>query len=324
MLTPADLLRLPCTPDLLEGGIAYALQNIPHSVASYDQIRRIVANTAVEIAFRRYLANQNIPFEVQASLPMSEHNRRDVILNRQRCDIKSFFISYQTQIAAMRRDPNIILNAPALVLADVDAGEGHYDSDLYIFAFVTGLKSAPRDIPKLAASKQPHFFTHIPPQTWREPARWNPLGNLILKSESNANVQVEISGRDSSRGFISQTINLMPRRRTILKHSFYSISSIHLRGIPSARIGLRMEQAASPYIIPPEKWENLWIYGMEIVLAGFLTRREFRQRAKYLPPGMKTFQYRRTRVKNLFVPVSSLRPMRALFERMKKREVLLC
>ena len=41
MLSPDDLLRLPYTPDLTEGGIAYALRSLSYKNLSCDQLRQI-------------------------------------------------------------------------------------------------------------------------------------------------------------------------------------------------------------------------------------------------------------------------------------------
>ncbi|MDO9303512.1 MAG: hypothetical protein Q7T89_19135, partial [Anaerolineales bacterium] len=67
MLSPSDLLRLPYTPDLTEGGIAYAALALSYKNLSYDQLRRMVAGTIVELAFRRYLSQQDIPFDTTAA-----------------------------------------------------------------------------------------------------------------------------------------------------------------------------------------------------------------------------------------------------------------
>ena len=60
MLTPADFLRLPYTPDLTEGGIARAAL-LAHSftarVSPYDGCAAWLP-VAVELAFRRYLSNK--------------------------------------------------------------------------------------------------------------------------------------------------------------------------------------------------------------------------------------------------------------------------
>jgi hypothetical protein len=65
-------------------------------------------------------------------------------------------------------------------------------------------------------------------------------------------------------------------------------------------------------------WGNIWVYGMEIVLAGWITREEFSRRAQPIREGARVFQYDRTRVKNLAVPISELKPLSNLFERIKE------
>jgi hypothetical protein len=52
---------------------------------------------------------------------------------------------------------------------------------------------------------------------------------------------------------------------------------------------------------------------MEIFLAGYLSYEEFGQHAAMLAANSKVFQYEHTRVKNLSLPVSNLKPMKKLF-----------
>ena len=110
MITPSDILHLPYTRDLTEGGIAYALHSLPYrfsrmSASPFDHLRRAVAGAALELALRRYLSEQNIPFEVKGALPFTEHERYDVTLGGRRCEIKSFLISHRDQVSQIRRDP---------------------------------------------------------------------------------------------------------------------------------------------------------------------------------------------------------------------------
>jgi hypothetical protein len=57
---------------------------------------------------------------------------------------------------------------------------------------------------------------------------------------------------------------------------------------------------------------------MDITLAGFISRGEFRQRARMIAPNSRVFQYNRTKTKNLAVPVSELNPLQDLFTRVRK------
>jgi hypothetical protein len=205
VITSSDFLHLPYTADLTEGGIAYALRSLPNANLSYDQIRRMVAGTAVELAFRRYLSQQDIPFEIKAATPFTEPDKYDVSLGGHRCDIKSFFITRRDQILQMRSDPSVLLNAPALVPSDHHAVDGYSDHDLYLFAFLSGLIAASQsDLKKVIETNQPQHIIHVMPEAWRKPFNWNPLGPLVLKSESDTEMLVEISGQDEARGFLTR------------------------------------------------------------------------------------------------------------------------
>jgi hypothetical protein len=123
MVSSSDFIHLFYTRDLTVGGIAYALRSLPYTYpraggSIYDRLRRTVAGVAVELAFRRYLAEQNVPFDVMGAMPFTEPERYDVALGGRRCNIKSFLITHREQIAEMKRKPQILLGAPALVPSD--------------------------------------------------------------------------------------------------------------------------------------------------------------------------------------------------------------
>ena len=96
--------------------------------------------------------------------------------------------------------------------------------------------------------------------------------------------------------------------------------AIHVRNIPSARIGIHSPAFKEAHVIAPLEWGNLWLYGMDITLTGWITREEFRRRAKLIAPNSRVFQYDRTKTKNLAVPVSSLNPLGELFVRVREWE----
>jgi hypothetical protein len=323
MLTSSNFVRLPYPPDLTEGGVAFALRSLLYSfdhtsAALYQRLRRITAEVAVELAFRRHLSQQDIPFEVMPAAPFTDPDKFSVTLGGHRCDIKSFLISHRDQIAEMRRSPDVMLNAPALVPSDHHIMDGFSDNDLYVFAFVCGLTAASQaDLQKVSGSGQPHYLIHAMPAGWRKPLKWNPLGPLVLKSDSEAEMLVEVSGQDAGRGFLTREVNLPPKMRAIVEDSFYSVTAIHVKNMPAGRLGILSPAFREGHVITPLEWGNIWVYGMEIILMGFISRGEFRQRAKFMAQNTRVFQFDRTKTKNLFVPVSSLNPLPDLFARVK-------
>lgn len=323
MISSSDFLHLPYTRDLTEGGIAYAVRSLAYTFnrmggSPYERLRRIVAGVAVELAFRRYLSEHDIPYDVMGATPFTDPDRYDVSLGGRRCDIKSFLITYREQISGMRRSPDIVLQAPALVPSDQHAGDGHSDYDLYLFAFLPGLVSTSLDeLKKVVAANQPHYLIHAMPESWARPSVWCPLGRLVLKSESEQTHTVEIGGQDEGRQMRSRLVEVPARTRVELEDGFFSLSYVHVTSLPDARIGIHSPVRRETHLIGGTDWGNIWVYGLGILLAGYLTREEFSRRASPIQAGARIFQCNRTRTKNLAVPVADLKPLSELFAGVK-------
>jgi hypothetical protein len=324
MISASDLLHLPHTRDLTEGGVAYALRSLPYSFqrvsgSSYERLRRGVASAAVELAFRRYLSDQKLPFEVESALPFTGHDRYDVFLGGRRCEIKSYLISHRDQISRIQHNPELLLQAPALVASDQHAAEGHSSRDLYLFAFVMGrVGTTWAALQQDMKAQEPHYQIHVMPESWNRPSKWNPLGKLVLKTDSKEPQTLEIGGQDEGRTIRSCTVELPCQTRVELENRFCSLAYVHTKSGPPARIGIHSPVRRETHLIGAGDWGNIWVYDMDILLAGYITREEFSRRASFIPIGSRVFQYNQTQVKNLAVPVSDLRTLSELFERVKE------
>jgi hypothetical protein len=323
MISPSDLLHLPYTRDLTEGGIAYALHSLPYlynrsSGPLYERLRRAVASAALELAFRHHLSEQNIPFEIKGAMPFTDHDRHDVVLGGCRCEIKSFLISHRDQISRIKHQPKLVLRAPALVASDQHAGDSHSHNDIYLFGFLFGLiTGTPGELQKAIDREQPHYLVHGMPDAWNRPAGWNPLGRLALKSEAEERLTMEIGGQGAGREMRTSTVELPPRTRVELEEEFFSISYLHMQSSPAARVGIHSPVRRQTHVVEATDWGNIWIYGMDILLAGYMSREEFSRRASFIQAGSRVFQYDVTQVKNLAVPISDLKPLAELFERLR-------
>lgn len=319
MLSSSDFLHLPYTPDLTEAGIAYALRSLAYSYerdgrSPYGRLRRLVATVAVELAFRRYLTQEHVSYEVKASTPFTDRERFDVVLNGHRCDLKPFLISHREQILQIRKNPAVLLDAQALVPSDSHAGDGHSYNDIYLFAFMNGLVAASQaDLQKAIEKNQPHYLVYVPSMLLRKPMHWKPLGTLTLRSESAEELIVEVNGQDEAREMKREVISLSPGVNVRLHEAFYSITSLHVRRVPEARIRIHCESLNEKLVIAPHDWSNIWVYGMDIFMVGYATYEEMSQRATLLLPNSRTFQYERTHVKNLSLLVSKLKPIQKLW-----------
>jgi len=326
MITPSDFLHLPYTPDLTQGGIAYAIRSLPYTYdrmggSPFNRLRRIVAGVAVELAFRRHLNELDIPYDVTGATPFTDPDRYDVSLGGHRCDIKSFLVSRRRQISSLRAQPELLLKAPALVPSDQHAADGHREDDLYLFAFLTGLVAASQeDLNKALEAGQPAYLIHAMDRSWSKPTNWQPINPLTLKSESDHTLTVEIAGQAQDREFLMRKIALPPRERVKVDDEFYAVASIHVDQMPAARVGIHSPYMGDSYLIDPFAWGNIWVYGMDIFMTGYLPHEEFGRKSSQIQPGSRVFQYNKTRTKNLAVPVADLKPLGRLFEQVKEWE----
>ncbi|MBU2610442.1 MAG: hypothetical protein KJ606_05790, partial [Chloroflexi bacterium] len=265
MLTPSDLIHLPYTPDLTEGGIAYACRSLAYTYdrmggSPLDRLRRIAGGVAVELAFRRYLTEQSVPFDVLGATPFTDPDRYDVSLGGHRCDLKSFLITRRAQIAQIRKDPGRLTQAAALVPVDQFAAEGHTAQDIYLFAFLLALTTpSQEDLQKAIAAGQPLHLIHPLPDTWARPRLWLPLEKLALKSECEQPISVEIGGMDAARNFVTAALELPPRARVPAPDGFHSLFYIHARRLPEARLGLHSPLRGEALIVQPHEWGNIWV-----------------------------------------------------------------
>ncbi len=322
MLTPADFVSLPYAADLTEGGIQYALRSLPYTYdrmggAPTTRMRRIVAGIAVELAFRRYLGTQGIRFDTLGATPFTEPDRYDVSLGGRRVDIKSTLLTNRNKIRHIGRAPQSLLQAEALVPTDQVDAERFRPDDIYLFAFLLGLVATHREsVQQALQAGQPVYLLHALPPEWAKPVHWESLGELALKSEAPQEAHVTLGGQDARRDFRTCEMRLPPGVRRACPQSFHSLIFIRTHHLPTHRIGIhapaRGETCIVPPLISPRGWDNLWVYGMRIILVGYITKREFRRKARRLPPNSRTFQYPRTRTENFALPVADLHPMRHL------------
>ena len=323
MLNPADFISLPCPPDLVESGIACACRSLTqpghrNGTSIFDHLRLTVADVVVELAFRRHLVENGVPFGVFGAAPFTDPDHYDVSLGGHRCALHTSLISLRVDISLHRRSPAALLQSPALVpLDEFSAAEGKAD-DIQLFAFLLGLVTSSReDVDRAGKAGQPLALVHPLPVPWRRPTPWVPLENLVLKSECDQPLKVELFGQDADRKFITHTLELPPRQRTPVPQSFYNLLCLRVDQVLSARLGIHSPTRGEAHIIHPYDWGNLWVYGMSILLAGWLTHENYRRKATVLNPGTHAALVGNLNEKNLFVPVEDLNPITPLLHRVR-------
>jgi len=144
MITFSDFITTPYTPDMTLGGITYACKSLAYTYnrmgsSPFKRLSRIVAGVAVELAFRRYLSHENIPYNNLGATPFTDPDRYDISIGGRRCDIKSYLVIHKQKISQIRKRPAQLLDAQALVPVDQIESSHLEAEDVYIFAFCTAL-----------------------------------------------------------------------------------------------------------------------------------------------------------------------------------------
>lgn len=324
MLTSSDLICLPYTPDLTRAGIAYACRTLTRGYVRISEpriptLRQIVTEVAVELALRRYLAAEDIPYDNLKTAPFTHPDRYDISFGGRLCGINLFRISDKTVIRHLHNDLGALFQASALVPKEQLESETLQDKDIYIFSFVTALITDSRaELERALRAGQPANCIHPLPDSWVRPKHWVSLGTLVLKSNSTKVISLELGGRGENRDHQTEPINLPPRCRVQTQGDFYTVAYMQSPILPDGRIGIHSPGLSQTHIVGPQDWGNIWVYGMDIILAGYLTRGEFRRNAHHMPSGSRILGHERIRTQNMAVPLSQLRPIDDLFERTRK------
>jgi hypothetical protein len=323
MISESDFITIPYTTDMTQVGIKYACQSLPytHDRMGWDRfkrMRRIVAGKAVELAFKRLLNNAQIPHDMLGTTPFSDPDRYDIAIGGRHCDIKSFLLIKKKLIQTVRKEPGRLLSAQALVPVDQIENKHLTDKDIYCFAFLTALVTPDQySLKKALQARQFIYMIHALPQNWARPDQWGTLGELALKSNMTVPIELALGGQARNHKFQTEHLILHPRIRVVAKQKFSSLSYFSTPNQPDSTIGVHSSALNKTYLIKPKTWGNIWVYGMEIIFAGYITRGEFRQYAVRLPAGSQVFQYARTQTENFSLPIQDLRPLKELFGRAK-------
>jgi hypothetical protein len=327
MLAPASILRLPYDASLTLAGIEYAKKSLHYTynrmrLSTAARLRKIVAGVAVELAFQHWLDANGIPYDRLGTTAFTERDRYDLRLGGRRCDLKSFLLSDRAKISALRRDPAWLLDAAALVPEDQFTGGSLEENDFYLFGFLAGLETRHSDdLKKVIEADQDMYLLHTPGLAkWRGEGNWRSLGRLALKSSAQRPLAVEVGGQDAQRGAIRERLRLEPRTRVVTRSEFFSLLYLHATRLPGGTVGVHSPTFNETHLVAADDWANIWVYGMEVFIAGWQTKGDFRARSRKLSKGSSVKQYPRTQTDNRAVYVRDLRPIDELVTLVKTSE----
>jgi len=284
MNSSTDLIHLPYTPDLTQAGIAYAcrsfvLQADPPTGHLPSHLRQCVATKAAELALLRYLDDEHIPYQLQNSNSLANPEQANLYLGGRQCEIICSLISNKTEIRKLRDDPTLFLSYPAKVPRYTFTPERSHDDDMFIFCFVIGLVTRrPSELASARRAEQPFYMLHPFPKDWARPQHWHPTGELDIKAECQAPLTIELVGKDAEGKYQYDEITLFPQQVLHPHKNFYTLAHAHSTEQLEGRIGIYSHQSRRTYLIEPYQWHNIWVYGIDIILAGWISRNSYRNR----------------------------------------------
>ncbi|MBE0409385.1 MAG: hypothetical protein IBX69_06600 [Anaerolineales bacterium] len=326
MLRSSDLIRLPYTPDLTQGGIGYVCRLLPVLQSWENQphlslLQNYIADKAVELALRRYLNTLEIPHNSLCVTPLSDPNHFDILMGGYRCLIKTQHIFERDEIRKLRSDPACLLNRSFTFNAD-DQIDGILKYPIiYIFTLTTSLIAKnPCDQEKAQSHQQPFYWIHITHLKLKDHKQVDSYGPGSLISKSSRIIHLELGGYGFDNKFYSERIHLSPHCRTVIGDNFKSLAYLHAQPCPDGQISIEFPKIKLRYDIPPYRWDNLWVYGMDIILCGYTLHHEIFPgsirgplQLLYNKPTLPSPSS--TSSRQLEVPFVRLHPMQDLFSR---------
>jgi hypothetical protein len=275
-----SVIRIDHTPDLAEAGVrevARALAfpaRFPH-LDSFEQMRQRVADNMVSLAFRRYLVEQGIPHQSLESASFTEPEQFDTSFGGRRCVLFAQMVCQRDLIQQVHQNPEVLLQGD-VYLPEGGISAAYRDVDLYLFVYLTALITPSRDeVDQAQLAGQPLYLVHQLPASWSLPRKWQPLGEMAYKTDTSENIWLELHGQDQHQAYHLQNLVLPPRKRVAVNHSFYTLGAVHTDQTPSGPVGLFSPALNETHLISPHQWGNIWVYGLNLFLAGYTTQAEF-------------------------------------------------
>jgi hypothetical protein len=321
-----DLIRIPYDDSLSLAGAIYACRSLHYGYkrlghASPHQLRRMVATVASELALRRWLDAESVPYNLIETTPFTRPQYLTLTLGGRRLDCRSALITSRHRIRRIRRNPSWLLEFEALIPVEQLASETLNEGDPFAFIFLIGLETRTRaDLGRAIAASQPTYLIATPPsKTWRQPdTKQPPLGQLELQSTDPNYVEIEIVGQHTDNTLQAMRTVIYPDRPTKFPSDLTSLTYVHSTRLPTGTISIYSPVLNDTWEVGGHNWFNVWIYGQEVILAGWCTKSYFRRHALFLPERNRTHLGWRLREDHYFLSTSHLRPMRELAERIRQ------
>jgi len=273
-------------------------------------LRRKVASYASKLAFYRLIGACNVSHRKVILKPFTNPDQPDISIAGSRIEWINFLISRPKSIKHIIQNPESLLKFPMIVDLSRADRELMQDEDILFFSIALGKTTAHlSELRRYIKPDEEKYLCYPLPLSWAHPEHYESLGKLTMKSECDPEMIVELGGVDNRRVFSSFTQVLPAKVRIEIDHKFYSLSYVHVLDLPVGRISIYSPKLGQTCTIYAHEWGNLWVYGVKIMLIGYISWKEFNHRSYELPAGSLVLGELRLPVKTRAIDVAYLHPI---------------
>ena len=315
MLTLSDFVHIPYTPDLTEAGNLYAcrclaIDLVQASNLDLAPLHSLSAEIAADLSLRRYLAQEHISFKTLGAEPFTHPDRNEIILGGRPCHLINALMWRKAHITRIKGNPAELLTAPASVPVAALTSERWGYQDLLVFAFTLAMPMLARgSSSKAQAEGKADYLIYIMPGSWRKASLKGALPGLTLQSASDGEIALELGGQMSNRDFESRDLLLTSAQPATEIQGFTRLAYISTRHAPTATISVHDPRHQRVLHITPDRWANLGVDGVEIILAGYIEVGEFRRHAQRFRLSARPREFYDSSSPSFSIPIQDLLPL---------------
>ena len=324
MVAADEFIHLPYTLDLTRAGLVYACKritqiNLDDENDPINEMRLLVSQTVVELAIKRYLHQNKIPHYYSQLMLFSDPDHMILTIGGRRCVICNTIISNKKTIRKTRISPSTLLVHPVHIVDDLLHNQLLTNDDIFIFSILFSLITTSRqDCLKAKQASEPIYQVALLPSHWPGSKKQGSLGNLECICQYPEDLTIQIGATGFDHNYLTTTMEIKSGRATINLNNFSEIHFLGTDNIPHGKINLVDNKLKSTITIQPWDWRNIWLYGLEILLAGFTTLGNLKQQ-NHRTRNINGISYSRSPSKDyLSIPVSNLYPLGELFNQAKQ------
>lgn len=288
-VTAAEIQQLAFPEDLGLAGVEYAKRNqLPirerFGALTLDILRAQAAEAAVELAFRRWLDRSGASYRVSVEVLPIESGWGTVIFGGRRCELEASVVETHNESARMLQSLDPLLNVQVSARRHTSMNAGQDGADLLVFGLVhvEVIRSREESV-KMEMAGKPIQMAALLPDECLQPRGWASMGQIEIANRSDEDLILEAVGYDGSRQAMVEEIRVKGHGSVVLDGDFFTLGSLYRRTGPIEKINIEIERYGKCFPIGRHQWGNVWIYGREVFLLGYMARREYDRAAKVRP-----------------------------------------